>query len=128
MPKLLLIDDDEELCEELAEIFKSEGFEVDVAKDGLQGLRFMKDGGYQIIILDLKLPGIDGFGVLQNVKQKANPPKVVIVSGRPMGDTLIKESRFSQLEEDQILSLADVVINKPFKVEALIQNVKKLLD
>jgi DNA-binding response OmpR family regulator len=127
MPKLLLIDDDEELCEELAQVLASEGFDVDVAMDGLQGLQYVQAGHYEVIILDLKLPGLDGFGVLQNVSKEARPPKVIVVSGRPMGDNLLKPKDLSRDAEDGILNLADVVVNKPFKVETLIQTVRQLL-
>ena len=53
MLKLLLIDDDEELCLELSQTLEAEGFKVDVAFDGLQGLRRLQETQYQIIILTL---------------------------------------------------------------------------
>lgn len=126
MAKILLVDDDEELCEELALVLESEGFDVDVAFDGIQGLRFLEGGGYQVIILDLKLPGVNGFGVLKTIKQGPSVPRVIVVSGRPTGEALLKENGFSQEDEEQILKLADVMVNKPFKVEFLIQKIKEL--
>ena len=126
MLKLLLIDDDEELCAELSQVLSAEGFEVDVVFDGLQSLRHMQEKQYQIIILDLKLPGLNGYGVLKSIRKKVKPLKVLVLSGRPLGDPLLKEDGVSQDDEEKILSLADLVINKPFMVENFLENVKTL--
>ena len=126
MLKLLLIDDDEELCAELSQVLKAEGFEVDTALDGLQGLRLLQDKKYQIIILDLKLPGIDGYGVLKRIRKSVKPLKVLVLSGRPLGEPLLKENGVSQVEEEKVLNMADLVINKPFMVDNFIQKVKEL--
>jgi DNA-binding response OmpR family regulator len=126
MSRLLLIDDDEELCAELAQVLEAEGFEVDIAFDGQQGLRYLQEMQYQIIILDLKLPGLNGYGVLKNVRTRVIPVKVLVLSGRPLGDALLKEDGVSQGEEEKILSMADLVVNKPFMVQHLIQKIKEL--
>lgn len=124
--KILLIDDDEELCAELREILETEGFKVDIALDGLQGLAHLQEGQYQIIILDLKLPGLDGYNVLKSIKKTEDPVKVLVVSGRPLRDPLFKETSASKHEEEMALNLADLVINKPFKVENFILKVNEL--
>lgn len=126
MLKLLLIDDDEELCAELAQVLAMEGFEVDVAFDGLQGLRHLQERHYQIIILDLRLPGLNGYGVLKGIRKSVRPLKVLVLSGRPLGEPLLKEDGVSQDEEEKVLNMADLVINKPFMVENFIQKVKAL--
>jgi len=126
MTRLLLIDDDEELCAELREVLEAEGFKVDIALDGLEGLRYLHKEQYQIIILDLKLPKLNGYGVLKSIRKTVNPLKVLVLSGRPLGEPLLKEDGVSLDEEDQILHMADLVINKPFMVENFIQKVKAL--
>jgi two-component system copper resistance phosphate regulon response regulator CusR len=126
MLKLLLIDDDEELCAELSQVLEGEGFKVDIALDGLQGLKYLGESQYQIIILDLKLPGLNGYGVLKSIKKTVSPLKVLVLSGRPLGELLLKEDGVSQDEEEKVLSMADMVINKPFLVENLLQKIKDL--
>jgi two-component system copper resistance phosphate regulon response regulator CusR len=126
MLKLFLIDDDEELCAELAEVLEAEGFKVDTALDGLQGLRRLQEKQYQMIILDLKLPGLNGYGVLKGIRRTVKPLKVLVLSGRPLGEPLLKEDGVSQDEEEKVLNMADFVINKPFMVDNLIQKVKEL--
>ena len=126
MLKLLLIDDDEELCSELAQVLTFEGYEVDVVFDGLKGLRFLQERQYQIIILDLKLPGLNGYGVLKGIRKTVKPVKVLVLSGRPLGEPLLKEYGVSQDEEERVLNMADLVINKPFLVENFIQKIREL--
>jgi DNA-binding response OmpR family regulator len=72
MLRLLLIDDDEELCAELRELLEIEGFHVDTAFDGLQGLGNLQKGKYHIVVLDLKLPGLNGYEVLKTARKRSN--------------------------------------------------------
>ena len=126
MLKLLLIDDDEELCAELVEVLEREGFSVDTALDGLQGFHDLEERRYQIVILDLKLPGLNGYGVLKGIRKVARPVKVLVLSGRPLGEPLLQEDGVSKDEEEKILEMADAVMNKPFMVKDFIQKVKEL--
>jgi DNA-binding response OmpR family regulator len=126
MIKVLLIDDDEELCAELTQVLEAEGFKVDAAFDGQEGLRYLQERPYGIIVLDLKLPGLNGYGVLRNIRADVKPVKVLVLSGRPLGEPLLKEAGVSQDEEEKILNLADGVMNKPFMVEHFLQKVKEL--
>ncbi|MDE2223276.1 MAG: response regulator [Candidatus Omnitrophica bacterium] len=126
MLKLLLIDDDEELCAELRELLETEGFKVDLAFDGLRGLDFLKTRPYQILILDLRLPGLNGYGILKSLVEISRRPKVLVLSGRPLGEPLLSVEGVSNDEEERILNIADVVINKPFMVDHFVQQVKQL--
>ncbi len=126
--KLLLIDDDEELCTELGQVLEAEGFKVDIAFDGLQGLQRLQKKQYHIIILDLKLPGLNGYGVLKGIRKTVKPLKVLVLSGRPLGEPLLKEDGVSKYDEEKILNMADLVINKPFMVENFLQKVKELVS
>jgi DNA-binding response OmpR family regulator len=127
MIKLLLVDDDEELCMELEEVLKEEGFKVDMVFDGQESLRHIQEKQYAIIILDLKLPGLNGYAVLQEIRQMHKPDKVLVLSGRPLGKPLLQEEGVSRDEEEKILNLADAVMNKPFMVDDLIKKIKTLI-
>jgi DNA-binding response OmpR family regulator len=127
MTPLLLIDDDEELCAELVQVLEAEGFEVDIALDGLKGLQRLQEKQYQIIILDLKLPGLNGYGVLKGIRKIIPSIKVMVLSGRPLGEPLLKEDGVSQDEEEKVLSMADIVMNKPFMVNHFLDKVKELI-
>ena len=60
MERLLLVDDDIELCEILTEFFSAEGFDVESANDGIRGLERARSGEHALVILDLLLPGCGG--------------------------------------------------------------------
>ena len=127
MTKLLLIDDDEELCADLGLVLEREGFKVDIAFDGRQGLQYLQERHYHIIVLDLKLPGLNGYAVLKNIRKMVQPMKVLVLSGRPLGGALMKEEGISKDEEDKVLSMADAVMNKPFLVDNFLKTVKELV-
>lgn len=126
MIRLLLIDDDEELCAELAEVLEAEDFVVDTAFDGRRGLQYLQEKQYHIIILDLKLPGINGYGILKSIRKTALPVKILVLSGKPLGGALLKEDGVYQDEEERTLNMADAVMNKPFMVKEFLQKVKTL--
>lgn len=127
MSKILLIDDDEELCTELTQVLESEGFKVDMSFNGLKALELLKEKDYKIIILDLKLPGLNGYEVLKNIRNDSKNPKVIVLSGRPLGEALLKEDGVSQDDEEKTLHMADLVINKPFLVDHLLSKIKYLI-
>src|SRR5579862_3824794 len=81
MLKLLLIDDDEELCTELKELLEKEGFKVDIAFDGLQGLSHLQKSQYHLVVLDLKLPKLNGYEVLKSARKIVGSLKVLVLSG-----------------------------------------------
>ena len=65
MPKLLIVDDDVELCELVAEYLAPEGFEVESVHDGARGADLAPSGDYDIVILDVMLPGMNGLDALR---------------------------------------------------------------
>jgi len=124
--KILLIDDDEELCSELKEVLTAEGFEVDASFDGLHGLSLLRQKKYHMIILDLRLPGLNGYKVLKSIRSEFKELKVLVLSGRPLGEPILQEDGVSQDEEEKTLHLADGVVNKPCRVDALLEKIKAL--
>jgi CheY-like chemotaxis protein len=90
-------------------------------------LQRLQEKQYQIIILDLKLPGLNGYGVLKGIRKIIPSIKVMVLSGRPLGEPLLKEDGVSQDEEEKVLSMADIVMNKPFMVNHFLDKVKELI-
>src|SRR3989338_4857781 len=118
MKQLLIVDDDEEMCLELSEILKREGFAVDTAFDGVRGWRCIESGRYELVILDLKLPGLNGYALLKNIRESGQPVKVFVLSGRPLSGALVDHNKDYYKEEGgDILQMADAVMNKPFVVD-----------
>lgn len=77
MDKILLIEDDEAIAAIERDYLEIEGFEVEIAADGISGLKRGLEGNFDLILLDLMLPGMDGFSVCRRLREKLekNPAK-----------------------------------------------------
>lgn len=127
MPKkILLIDDDEEICEEMSEILREEGYAVEITFDGLEGKKLMEKNSYNydLLLLDMKLPGMGGLEILRIVKAEKRKPKVFIVTGKPLQH---KKEKFFDDQEEEIMRLADGFMNKPFDVPVMLNKVRELI-
>ena len=119
MPKkILIVDDDMELAEELAEILREEGYFVENTSDSIQAEKLINKNAYDLYLLDYKMSGFSGVDLLKKAKEK-NPEGIVfIISGRPALDKLLKE--------ENVQHLVSELIKKPFDVEFLLQKIKAL--
>ena len=116
MVKICLIDDDQNILASLSLALKSEKFEVETYSDGVAGLEALKDNNFDIAILDIKMPRLDGLEVLQKLRNSSDIPVIFLTS---------KDD-----EIDQLLGLkmgADDYITKPFSQKLLIERVKVIL-
>jgi two-component system, OmpR family, response regulator CpxR len=78
--KVLVIDDDVELCGLLREFLQREGFQVDVAHDGKVGLEKVSKDAPDLIVLDVMLPGMDGFEILRRLRQQGRIPVLMLTA------------------------------------------------
>ena len=116
MVKICLIDDDQNILASLSLALKSEKFDVETFSDGIAGLEALKDNNFDIAILDIKMPRLDGLEVLQKLRNSSDIPVIFLTS---------KDD-----EIDQLLGLkmgADDYITKPFSQKLLIERVKVIL-
>ena len=79
-PRILIIDDDEQLAALLRELFASRDFEVDCAYTGERGYVRATQESWDIVILDVMLPGIDGFDVLRTIRAKSEVPVIMLTA------------------------------------------------
>ena len=117
MGRILIVEDEINIRKLLVLNLELEGFEVDVAVDGKDALNKVKNAYYDLIVLDLMLPEIDGMKVLQSVKLTHPKLPVIIVSAR---DTSIDRVEGLKMGADDYLV-------KPFNVEELLLRINKLL-
>ncbi len=80
MDKILIIDDDEELCELVSEYLSVEGFEISCVNDGETGLERALSGEYDMAILDVMLPKMNGFDVLRNLREESKLPVIMLTA------------------------------------------------
>jgi len=116
--RILIIDDDIELCEELVDALTCEGCQVETAHDGSFGLALACEHDYDAIVLDLKMPGMNGAEILKKLGGKSDRPKLFLITARPEIEKFIAEEHLSDL--------VDVVMNKPFDIDILLREIKKI--
>jgi DNA-binding response OmpR family regulator len=85
--RVLLIDDERRILDFVSRALRSEGFEVDVAAEGAQGLGMALTGRYDVIVLDLLMPGLDGFAVLRRIMERRADQPVIVLSARGAPDS-----------------------------------------
>ena len=121
--RILVVEDDQFLRELYSELLTDAKYEVDLAEDGQEGLTKVQDGGYDLILLDIMLPKMDGLEVLKKLKEKPpnekNGPVVLLTN---LGqDSIIKQgfelgaSGYlikSSMNPDQVLSEVKVFLSK----------------
>ena len=116
MNKILIIDDDEELCELVSEYLTVEGFTIESVNDGASGLERALSGDYDMVILDVMLPKMNGFDVLRNLRETSKLP-VIMLTAR--GDDM---ERIVGLEIG-----ADDYLPKPFNPRELAARLRAIL-
>ncbi|MFC1850718.1 response regulator [candidate division CSSED10-310 bacterium] len=116
--RILIIEDSERLQRSITMGLRKEGFKVDVSGDGNEGYLLARSFDYDVIILDLMLPGMDGITLLTKLRQVKNPVNVLILSAK---DTV--EDRVTGLQTG-----ADDYLIKPFAFEELLARVQALIS
>lgn len=114
--KILLVDDDSELCEEMEEVLEAEGYSVETACDGKNAENLIKNNIYDVVLLDFKIPGLNGIDILKKVKETKPATRVFIITGKPFIE--------KHLEEEKLTDFVAGYMNKPFEVEKLIEKIK----
>jgi len=113
---ILLIEDDTDLCSLMRDYFAQQGFRIEAAHDGRQGLARSIDGTFDLIILDVMLPSLDGFEVLRQLRKRSETP-VIMLTARTA-------------ESDRVAGLnsgADDYLPKPFGPEELLARIRAVL-
>jgi two-component system response regulator CpxR len=117
MEPILLIDDDVELCAMLSDYLGRHNYQVTAAHDGKTGLAKALSGSYSIMLLDVMLPGLDGFEVLRRLRAAASAMSVLLLTAR--GEDV-----------DRIVGLeigADDYLPKPFNPRELLARIRAIL-
>lgn len=115
---VLIVEDDTKLRHALKEIMTREGYAVDATESGDTAVSMIKDTVYDLVISDLKLPGIDGMDVLRSVQKLARDTSVIIVTAYATVDTAVEAMKEG----------AEDYIAKPFNLEEIRLVVRKVLD
>jgi len=118
--RILIIEDDQDVRELYAEVLRDEGFDIEEAVDGQSGLTKVLGGSYDLLLLDIMLPKLDGLEVLKIIKEKAKVKGIPVVLLTNLGrEAIIKEG--FQLGADGYL------IKSEHTPEEIVEEVKKFL-
>jgi two-component system response regulator (stage 0 sporulation protein F) len=113
--RALVVDDDDPIRTMLAKVVERQDLDVDTARDGVEAIERIDDDGYSVIVLDMMMPRVDGYGVLQHM-QAHHPDK--------LGCTIIA----SAVPESEILKKFDMPVYrihaKPFDMAKLIEDIR----
>jgi DNA-binding response OmpR family regulator len=115
--RILVVEDEYAIAVGLRDDLEAEGYQVDVAADGIEGERAARDGGYDLILLDLMLPKKDGFAVCRALRASGVRTPIIVLTARAQ-------------EADKVLGLelgADDYVTKPFSSRELRARVRAVL-
>jgi two-component system response regulator HydG len=117
-PLILIVDDDQELCDTLWELFRERGYRVCVANDGPEAIEKLRVRDVQVMIVDLKLPSSDGCQVLSSLRESHPDARSIVITGH-------REELESRVR-DAIANGASGVCYKPFDVDSMLARVAEL--
>ena len=126
--KILLIDDDRDMCEELSEILESSGYYVRAAYDGLAGKALSDEQKFDIIFLDLRMPGISGLDVLKSLRAEKRDVKILVITGNPLVKVITEGDAMYEDDKEEVLTLADGIMHKPVDIEKVLTKLDELLQ
>ena len=116
MNKILIIDDDRELCALIKRSVQSEHIEADFCNTGKEGLQKLKEQEYQLVVLDVMMPGMDGFETLEEIRKENSLPILMFTS---------KNDSASKVRG--LRAGADDYLTKPFDMDELIARIASLI-
>lgn len=121
MPEILLIEDEQVLIDVLEKRLTKEGYEVKIAKDGERGLELIKSNNPDLVLLDIVMPKMDGFEVLEELSKEPDLSKAPVIiisnSGEPV-----------ELEKVKELGVEDWIIKTEFNPQDVVNKVEKQLN
>lgn len=115
--RILIVDDEESIRKVLATILEEEGYTVETAKSGKEAIKKSEDGFYNLTLLDIRLPDVEGTKLLSAMKETTPKMIKIIMTGYPSLQNAI----------EAVNKGADAYILKPFKVDSVLRTIKEQL-
>lgn len=116
MNTILVVEDQKSISDVVSKYIENEGYKCDIASDGIEALDLFGQGTYDLIVLDVMMPGIDGFEVLENIRQFSNVPVIMLTA------------RLDESDKIRGFDLgADDYVIKPFSARELMRRIHAVL-
>jgi DNA-binding response OmpR family regulator len=116
--KILVVDDDESIRNATKRILEKEGYDVDLAATGMEAIEKTKSIAYNLALLDIRLPDMEGVELLSLIKDTVPKTRKIMITGYPSKENVIKS----------LNKHADIYLIKPVKIEKLLETVKEQLQ
>ncbi len=117
-PRILVVEDDESLRLALEDNLDAEGYAVEVAADGLAARAAIARGGHDLVVLDVMLPGVDGYTLARELRARPGAqPKILMLTARSLEDDVVRGLELG----------ADDYLTKPYRLRELLARIKVLL-
>jgi CheY-like chemotaxis protein len=115
--RILVVDDNPWIRQLLSDVLGGEGYQVQMAENGAEAIERLRQGSSDLVLLDVIMPGIDGWGVLDHIAKMSAPPRVVVVSGL---DEIVPPGHLQPCVAGSL--------TKPFDVDRLLTLCRKVLE
>ena len=116
--KILVIDDEPIVLNSCRRVLKSEGFDVNIVPSADEALKAMKKEGFDLLLVDVKMPKHDGMYLMQKVKEKWPDVPIIVMSGYPTPDTITDGAKMG----------AAAFIAKPFTPDELLETIRQVIQ
>jgi len=118
MPNVLIVDDEAAIRESLRGVLEDEGYSVADAASGEVGLEQVQRRSFDVVLLDIWLPGIDGLETLEEIRKLESPPEIIIISGHGTIETAVRATKLGAFD----------FLEKPLSVQKTLILVKNAID
>jgi len=129
--RMLLIEDDVDLCALMTDFFSQHNFRAEAAHDGTTGLARALEGGFDIILLDVMIPVLDGFDVLRALRQRSATPVIMLTArtereDRIGGLDLARTTTYQAFEPGELLARIRAVLRRSGHIEQRTKSSKEV--
>ena len=116
--KILVIDDEPVVLNSCRKVLEEDGFDVYLVPSADEALKAMKKEGYDLLLVDVKMPKHDGIYLMQKVKEKWPDVPIIVMSGYPTTDTITDGAKMG----------AEAFIAKPFTPDELLESIRQVIQ
>ncbi len=118
MPNILIVDDERGIRDSLSGVLADEGYSASAAESGEAGLDLIRKAVFDVVLLDIWMPGIDGLDTLQKIRALENPPEVIMISGHGTIETAVRATKLGAYD----------FLEKPLSIERTLLVVKNAIE
>jgi two-component system nitrogen regulation response regulator NtrX len=115
---ILIVDDEPGIRESLTDVLQDEGYHVESVESGEACLEILAQKDFDVVLLDIWLPGLDGIQVLEKIQESGTPPKVIMISGHGTIETAVRSTKLGAFD----------FIEKPLSIEKTLLTLRHALE